>query len=170
MKTLNLKVVMAAIVAYSDDCHSHSHSHSHNLDSTTNCEPMMLWFHSNKDLDWIKAQINEDFTFTTMQGHPLKQGHTNMVLNGKIVKISDHPELLEDFILPSCSKKVKTFVYHRYLNQLEKDALQYCLDVVNIGKYPVVCLVNDYSLDTDKPSEELLSFINNNFDQYDIEN
>ena len=62
MKTLNLKVVMAAIVAYSDDCHSHSHSHSHNLDSTTNCEPMMLWFHSNKDLDWIKAQINEDFT------------------------------------------------------------------------------------------------------------
>jgi hypothetical protein len=42
------------------------------------------------------------------------------------------------------------------------------MDIVNIGQYPVVCLMNDYSLKIDKPSEEVISFVETHFDQYDV--
>ena len=72
-------------------------------------------------------------------------------------------------IFPSSLKDTtKLFVYHEYIGQLNTEAMKYCLDVVNIGKYPVVCLMNDYSLTLDKPSEELLAFVSEHFDQYDV--
>ncbi|MCM8872304.1 MAG: hypothetical protein NDJ65_03385 [Paludibacteraceae bacterium] len=158
MKEINLKDAMNKIAAFKGISPSN--------------KPVIFWFHSNQDIDYVKKQINDTPAFATMEGHPLK-GHEHMVLkNGEkeeIVKISDHPELLEKFIFPSSKREyTKLFIYHRYLNQLDRDALLYCLDMVNIGKYPVICLINDYSLENDKPSEALLSFINEYFEQYDI--
>ena len=131
-------------------------------------KPLMFWFHSNPDLDAVKAKINSDLSYVTIMGHPLKQGNKYMLLNGKEVKIADHPEVFEEFVLPTDRDNVKAFVYHRYLMQLDKEQLQYCLDIVNIGKYPVICLMNDYSIQDEKPSEELMSFINEHFDQYEL--
>ena len=86
--------------------------------------------------------------------------------------ISETAQLRREGLFPdfpySKREYTKLFIYHRYLNQLDRDALLYCLDMVNIGKYPVICLINDYSLENDKPSEALLSFINEYFEQYDI--
>ena len=62
----------------------------------------------------------------------------------------------------------KLFIYHKYIQQLDAEALQYCMDIVTIGQYPVVCLMNDYSLKTGKPSEELLSFVSESFEQYNV--
>ena len=133
-------------------------------------KPMMLWFHSNPDVDGVRQVINNTPSYATFIGHPLKLGNEYMILNDEVVKIADHKELLNEFIFPSTYEieKTKLFVYHRFLRQLDKEALQYCIDIVNIGQYPVVCLMNDYSLEIDKPSEEVISFIETHFDQYDV--
>ena len=135
-----------------------------------NQKPLIFWFNSNSDLDSIKSSINNNAIFATMQGHPFKQGNEYMILNGKQVRIIDHPEVFENFVMPSTymEGKTKLFVYHRYMQQLDMEQLQYCLDVVNIGNFPVICLMNDYSKVIDKPSEALMSFISNNFDQYSV--
>ena len=100
----------------------------------------------------------------------IKEANIIIDKNDEVVKIADHKELLDEFIFPSTYKieATKLFVYHTYLGQLNKEALQYCMDIVNIGQYPVVCLMNDYSLEIDKPSEEVISFVETHFDQYDV--
>ncbi len=113
IKTLNEKELWEMIASYRDNFHGQ--------------KPLMFWFHSNQDLDCIKAQINQDF-----------------------------------------SDKTKVFVYHRYVMQLEKEQLDYCLDVVQQGHFPVICLMNDHSITTDKATDDLISFVNENFDNYDI--
>lgn len=155
MKTLKLTEVLDMISQY---CENHKGKN-----------PMMLWFHSNSDLDAVKQIINNTPSYSTFIGHPLKLGHTSMVLNGETVKIAAHPELVEKFIFPTTKNdSTRLFVYHKYIQQLDAEALQYCVDIVNLGKYPVVCLMNDYSLQNDRPTEGLLSFMNEYFDQYEI--
>ena len=156
MKTLKLTEVLDAISQY---CENHQGK-----------KPMMLWFHSNPDVDEVKRVINNTPSYATFIGHPLKLGNKYMILNDEVAKITDHKELLDEFIFPSTYQieATKLFVYHTYLGQLNKEALQYCVDIVNIGQYPVVCLMNDYSLKVDKPSEEVLSFVETHFDQYDV--
>ena len=130
-------------------------------------KPFMFWFHSNADIDIVKAKMNENPEFSSMLGHPLKQGNKYAVWDGKTVRLSEHPEILGQFVYPpTMTEKTKIFVYHRYLMQLDKESLQYCLDMSM--KFPVVCLMNNYSLKDDRPCEELLSFIENNFEQYQI--
>lgn len=129
-------------------------------------KPLMFWFHSNADIDIVKAKMNVNPEFSTMLGHPLKQGNEYAVWDGKTVKLSEHPEILGQFVYPpTMTEKTMIFVYHRYLKQLDKESLQYCLD---INEFPVVCLMNNYSLKDDNPSEDLLSFLKNNFEQYQV--
>jgi hypothetical protein len=155
MKTIKLSEVMGTISLYTEN-----HQDK---------KPMMFWFRSNPDIDGIIRQINDTPSYSKFRGHPLKLGNEYMILDGRTVKIADYPELVESFIFPSSLKDTtKLFVYHEYIGQLNTEAMKYCLDVVNIGKYPVVCLMNDYSLTLDKPSVELLAFVSEHFDQYDV--
>ena len=156
MKALKLEEVLDAISQY---CENHQGK-----------KMMMLWFHSNPDVDGVRRVINNTPSYAKFSGHPLKLGNEYMILNDEVVKIADHKELLNEFIFPSTYEieKTKLFVYHRFLRQLDKEAVQYCIDIFNIGQYPVVCLMNDYSLEIDKPSEEVISLVETYFDQYDV--
>lgn len=132
-----------------------------------NTKPLMFWFYSNPDLDKVKSLVNKNPDYATMQGHPFKQGNKYIGLDDKIDKLADHPEVLKQFVFPSTkTDKTKLFVYHRYVQQLDIEQLQYCIEVVNIGKFPVICLMNDYSMQDEKPSKELMCFMNEKFNQY----
>ena len=155
MKSIKLNEVLTAISQYAENPQGK--------------KPMIFWFHSNPDLDDIKQVINSTPSYSTFIGHPLKQGNQYMFLNGNTVKIANHPELVDAFVLPTTKNdSTKLFIYHKYIQQLDAEALQYCMDIVTIGQYPVVCLMNDYSLKTGKPSEELLSFVSESFEQYNV--
>lgn len=135
-----------------------------------NRKPLMFWFHSNPDIDKIKHDLTKDWEHVaTMEGHPLKQGNRFMLQNGKEIRIAEHPEVFEEFIFPSSFKQTtKMFVYHRYFNQLELEQLQYCIDMVKTGGYPVICLMNDYAKNEENISDDSLQFIEQMFEQYDV--
>ena len=94
MKTLKLTEVLDAISQY---CENHQGK-----------KPMMLWFHSNPDVDGVRRVINKTPSYATFIGHPLKLGNEYMILNDEVVKIADHKELLDEFIFPSTYKIEKT--------------------------------------------------------------
>ena len=81
MKALKLEEVLDAISQY---CENHPGK-----------KPMMLWFHSNPDVDGVKRVINNTPSYATFIGHPLKLGNKYMILNDEVVKITDHKELLD---------------------------------------------------------------------------
>lgn len=157
MKTLVLKDVRNVVISY--------------CNIITKRKPIIFWFHSNSDLDQIKAEINANPAFATMQGHPFKQGHSKIIWEGEQVKLSEHPEILSQFVYPpTMTDKTRLFVYHRYKMQLDREQLDYCLDMVNVGNYPVICLMNNYAIKEEKPNEELLSLLDECYEQYDVIN
>lgn len=156
MKTISLSEIRSLINDY--------------CENFKNRKPLMFWFHSNPDIDKVKHDLTEDREHVaTMEGHPFKQGNRYMIKDGKTVPISMHPEVLDEFIFPATFKETtKMFVYHRYLQQLELKHLQYCMDMIKIGGYPVVCLMNDYAKDDKNITDDSLQYIEQNFEQYDV--
>lgn len=108
-------------------------------------KPLMIWCASNELLDNLKSLLLEDVAIAIIQDHPPKQGHTSVIIERKVEKISDHQDLLEKTLYPSTySPQTQMFLYHRYLMQMEEEQLRYCIELQRDLSKPVLCLVNDY--------------------------
>ena len=152
MKTIKLKDLRNLIQDY---C---------NQDAFT--KPLMLWFASNPTIDSVKSELRDDEMIPTITfgGHPM-DGHEWCFIDGQRAKVKDHPELLSNDILPSgFSDKTKRLLYHNYLLQLKQSSLEYCLYLLKWQNMPVICLVNDYSMNS--KGAVSIDFLDSNFNQY----
>lgn len=78
------------------------------------------------------------------EGHPFKQGWTYFIDSDNIKKrISDHPEMFENFMRPNYRSDTDYFLYYRYVDQLNPEHLAYCQDLIDNLHMPVVCLLVD---------------------------
>lgn len=111
-------------------------------------KPIMIWFESNNELDGFKRMLLQDIKVASMIGHPLA-GHERIVIDGEIVKISDHPEVWKKTLLPSVYKEGQTelLVCHLYMSQMETIHLEYCVSLVEEKNIPVVHFANTYNYD-----------------------
>lgn len=115
-------------------------------------KPLMLIFggnasESNSCLDECKRWLHEVFSCVDSTGNPLKKGHLHFFdSNNDAQKISEHPELLEQAILPdSVTQETDFLLIHRYVDQFNYDAaLKYALDVVSEHHLPVIYMANYY--------------------------
>lgn len=104
--------------------------------------------------DWMVNNLKA-FCF---QGSPL-HGHRYFVNNDKIERIADHPELLSQTLIPSGADKAHVLLYHRWLQQLEPQYLEYAVAISRTLQKPTVCLINDYEYDAcEKEKLELSDF------------
>ena len=113
---------------------------------------------SNSVVDDCRAWMVENLKAFCFQGSPL-HGHKYFVNNDKIERIADHPELLSQTIIPSGADKAEVLLYHRFLQQLEPQYLEYAVALSRKLHKPTVCLINDYIYDAcEKEKLELSDF------------
>jgi hypothetical protein len=106
---------------------------------------------SNTIVDECRNWIGETYKKCHIMGHPLKLGNKYCIVDGKMEKISDHPELMNSLILPGeYNENTQIFEYYRYVSQLEKEHLEYVVALFNKLKLPCICLINDYNYEKQK--------------------
>ena len=107
-------------------------------------KPIMIWFWDNPDLDTVKKHLGNIRELASFRGHPVRHS-TYMILGDETVKVADHPEYAQRFILPSSFKDyTKGFLYHHYVQQLEPEYLYDCKELIQNTHLPLIGLVNDY--------------------------
>lgn len=107
-------------------------------------KPIMIWFWENLDLDTVKKHLKSVRELAEFHEHPVRHSK-HMVLGDKIVKVADHLEYANRFILPSSFKDyTKGFLYHQYLQQLEPEYIYDCKELIQNTHLPLIGLVNDY--------------------------
>jgi hypothetical protein len=134
--------------------------------------PLMIVFYpensgasSNVELDEFKKWLTSEYECCCIQGHPLGQGNSRVIIgdetNHEIVRIEDHPELMEEVFLPGHLRNSTQFiVYHTYFGQLKHEHLQYVLGLWKKTSIPTLLLINDYSYINELDSQEDLSVFN----------
>lgn len=98
--------------------------------------PLMVWFHSDIDIDDVRRNIaNIPGCATCGQAiYADKEG------------VIQPSESAEKFIIPDTyNETTKFFLFHRFLEQLKAPFLQYAVDLMKETKLPVIYVVNDYS-------------------------
>lgn len=100
---------------------------------------------SNDIVDECKSWISEKYKVYHLQGHPFKQGNKFFFIDGKTERIIDHPEILNSVIVPSGAEESQLLLYHRYLEQLDPQHLEYVVALSYKIQKPAICLINDYS-------------------------
>lgn len=130
-------------------------------------KPLMLWFASNNTLDNVLGELTLDMKRTIrIYGHPYA-GHERVVIGDKVVKISNHPELLSIDELPiGYTENTQRVICHDYHQQLRKDKLDYYCHQLRKLQIPFICLVNDYS--TKEEGSVDSEYIASHFEQYSI--
>lgn len=108
-------------------------------------KPIMIWFWSFTELVTVKKHLIRNIReLAEFHEHPVRHSKY-MGLGGEIVKVADHPEYANSFILPSSFKDyTKGFLYHQYGQQLEPEYLYDCKEIIENTGLPLIGLVNDY--------------------------
>lgn len=104
--------------------------------SSSPIRPVLIWFHSNPDIDNARRAISEMNGCATCGGaiYADKEG---------VIQPSESAEKL---IIPGTyNESTKFFLFHRYEEQLKVPFLQYAVDLMKEAKLPVIYLANDYS-------------------------
>ncbi len=101
--------------------------------------PVLIWFHSNPDIDNARHAISE------MNGCATCGQALYVDKAGAIQTLTPSGDD-EQFIIPGTyNENTKFFLFHRYEEQLRGEYLKYALDLMYETKCPVVYLANDYS-------------------------
>lgn len=103
--------------------------------------PVLIWFHSNPDIDNARHAISEMNDCATCGGaiYADKEG------------VIQPSEGAESFIIPrTYNETTKFFLFHRFLEQLKAPFLQYAVDLMKETKLPVIYVANDYSKGEEK--------------------
>lgn len=107
--------------------------------SSSPIRPVIIWFHSNPDIDNARRAISEMNGCATC-------GQALYIDKAGAIQTLTPSEDEEHFIIPETyNASTKFFLFHRYEEQLRGEYLKYALDLMYETKLPVVCLVNDYS-------------------------
>lgn len=119
--------------------------------------PVLIWFHSNPDIDNARRAISEMNGCATC-GHALYIDKAGTIQT--ITPSGDD----EQFIIPrTYNENTKFFLFHCYMEQLRGEYLKYALDLMYETKLPVVYLANDYSK-KEEPQANVSAF-----DEWDYE-
>lgn len=107
--------------------------------SSSPIRPVLIWFHSNPDIDNARRAISE------MNGCATCGQALYVDKAGAIQTLTPSGDD-EQFIIPGTyNENTKFFLFHRYEEQLRGEYLKYALDLMYETKCPVVYLANDYS-------------------------
>lgn len=104
--------------------------------SSSPIRPVLIWFHSNPDIDNARHAISEMNGCATCGG----------AIYADIENVIQPSESAEKFIIPGTYNENTTFfLFHRFMEQLKVPFLQYAMDLMKETKLPVIYLANDYS-------------------------
>ena len=119
--------------------------------SSSPIRPVLIWFHSNPDIDNARRAISEMNGCATC-GHALYIDKAGTIQT--ITPSGDD----EQFIIPGTyNENTKFFLFHCYMEQLRGEYLKYALDLMYETKLPVVYLANDYSKE-EEPQANVSAF------------
>lgn len=106
--------------------------------SSSPIRPVIIWFHSNPDIDNARRAISE------MNGCATCGQALYIDKAGAIQTLTPSGDD-EQFIIPGTyNENTKFFMFHRYMEQLKAPYLQYAVDLMKETKLPVVYLANCY--------------------------
>ena len=113
--------------------------------------PVLIWFHSNPDIDNARRVISE------MNGCATCGQALYIDKAGAIQTLTPSGDD-EQFIIPGTyNENTKFFLFHLYMEQLRGEYLKYALDLMYETKLPVVYLANDYSKE-EEPQANVSAF------------
>ena len=119
--------------------------------SSSPIRPVLIWFHSNPDIDNARHAISE------MNGCANCGQALYIDKAGTIQTITPSGDD-EQFIIPGTyNENTKFFLFHLYMEQLRGEYLKYALDLMYETKLPVVYLANDYSKE-EEPQANVSAF------------
>lgn len=119
--------------------------------SSSPIRPVIIWFHSNPDIDNARRAISE------MNGCATCGQALYIDKEGAIQTITPSEDD-EQFIIPGTyNASTKFFLFHRYEEQLKAPYLQYAVDLMKETKLPVVYLANCYFKE-EKPQADVSAF------------
>lgn len=119
--------------------------------SSSPIRPVLIWFHSNPDIDNARHAISE------MNGCATCGQALYVDKAGAIQTLTPSGDD-EQFIIPGTyNENTKFFLFHRYEEQLRGEYLKYALDLMYETKCPVVYLTNDYSKE-EEPQANVSAF------------
>ena len=84
--------------------------------------PMLIWFHSNRDVDEVRCRLMKVDGCVKFSVNPLM----------------DNPEMFEP------NSATKFFLYHAYFNQFDEKKISFCFRLFEEQRKPLIMLVNDY--------------------------
>lgn len=116
--------------------------------SSSPIRPVLIWFHSNPDIDNARRAISELNGCATCGGAIYADKEN-------VIQPSDGTDKL--FIPGTYNKNTKFFLFHRYLEQLKAPYLKYAFDLMYKTKCPVVYVANDYSKE-EEPQADVSAF------------
>ena len=119
--------------------------------SSSPIRPVLIWFHSNPDIDNARRAISEINGCATC-------GQALYVDKAGAIQTLTPSGDDEQFIIPGTyNASTKFFLFHRYEEQLRGEYLKYALDLMYETKLPVVYLANDYSKE-EEPQANVSAF------------
>ena len=102
--------------------------------------PVIIWFHSNHDIDNARRAISE------MNGCATCGQALYIDKEGTIQTLTPSGDD-EQFIIPGTyNENTKFFLFRRYMEQLRGEYLKYALDLMYETKLPVVYLANNLQI------------------------
>ena len=113
--------------------------------------PVLIWFHSNPDIDNARRVISE------MNGCATCGNRVYIDKAGALKMITRYRDEEQSIIPRTYNENTKFFMFHRYFEQLRGEYLKYALDLMYETKLPVVYLVNDYSKE-EEPQANVSAF------------
>ena len=119
--------------------------------SSSPIRPVLIWFHSNQDIDNARRAISEINGCATC-------GQALYVDKAGAIQTLTPSGDDEQFIIPGTyNENTKFFLFHCYMEQLRGEYLKYALDLMYETKLPVVYLANDYSKE-EEPQANVSAF------------
>ena len=119
--------------------------------SSSPIRPVLIWFHSNPDIDNARHAISE------MNGCATCGQALYVDKAGAIQTLTPSGDD-EQFIIPGTyNENTKFFLFHRYMEQLRGEYLKYVFDLMYKTKCPVIYLANDYSKE-EEPQANVSAF------------
>ena len=85
-------------------------------------KPMLIWFHSNRDVDEARCRLMK------------VDGCVKFSVN----QLMDNPEMFQP------NSATKFFLYHAYFNQFDEKKISFCFRLFEEQRKPLIMLVNDY--------------------------
>lgn len=116
--------------------------------ASTPKHPLLVWFHSNIDIDETRRNIANISGCATCGGAIYADKEGVIQPAGADKKV----------IIPGTyNETTKFFLFHRYLEQLKAPFLQYAVDLMKETKLPVIYVANDYSKE-EEPQADVSAF------------